>query len=211
MVASSPRQTTMRRIHLYLLLPILLCSALAACGGSAPVSEEKETFVWGEQGVRISPPPGEWERHRWQQGGLEGVSFQIRRVPPGRILVADYRSLHRKHSRIGTNSGRVDFTPAPENATLDEVLDRVLFDPASMPVPDSVRVQEIVEREVGGERAYAMDFTWHDGRNPFQGREVYVLANESLFKITLLGTEKDLKLFEKVVESVEFPDPEDLP
>lgn len=191
---------------------ILCCASLAACGGgSAPVSEEKETFLWGEQGIRIAPPAGEWKRHRWQQGGLEGVSFQISRVPAGRILVADYRSLYRKHSRIGANSGRVDFEPAPTDASLDDVVDRVMFTPASMPLPDSVRVTEIIERVVGGERAYALDYTWHDGRSAFQGREVYVLAKGSLFKITLLGKESDLKLFEKVVESVEFPDPETLP
>lgn len=195
-----------------LLLLTFLTALLAGCGGAAePAAEavrlsEIETFKWGEQGIRLAPPEG-WERQRWQQGGLEGVSFQIRRVPAGRILVAEYRSLRRKHSVIGANSGRVDFEAAPPNATLEQVIDRVLFNPASMPDPQTVEVGELVQRRAGGERAYTLDYTWHDGRDLFFGREVYVLAHGALFKIALLGRQSDAALFDAVVESIQFLPP----
>jgi len=198
-----------------LLLPILCSLLLAACGGDGSSSRstrtkglsEPETWTWGDVPIRFAPPTGDWERHRWQQGGLEGVSFQIRRAPAGRILVADYRSLYRKHSRTGSNSGRVEFEPAPPNASIDEVVDRVRFDPRSMPGPREAICTELEAREVGGQRALTLDYTWNDERDDFFGREVYVMANGSLFVLTLLGKESDVKLFERVVDSVQFPEP----
>jgi hypothetical protein len=194
-----------------LVVLLMAMSGLVGCGERPPRLADKETFVWGEQGIRFAPPAGEdWERHRWQQGGLEGVSFQIRRVPAGRILVAEYRSLRRRHSRIGSHSGRVDFEAAPEDATLDDVLDRVLFNPASLPSPERVETTEVVRTTIGGLRAATLDFTWHDGRTTLSGREVYVLAGGALFKLALLGTADDLELFDEVVASVEFPAPEEV-
>lgn len=194
------------------LLLSLLAAGLLACEDGSRVSEVEETFLWGEQGIRFAPPADErWERHRWQQGGQEGVSFQVRRAPAGRILVADYRSLHRRHSRIVVGGARKDFDPAPDGARLEEVVDRVLFDPSDMPGGEATVTSELSERTVGGEPALSLDYTWSDGEVLFVGREVYVLAGDSLFELSLLGQEEDLELFERLVATVDFPPPESSP
>jgi hypothetical protein len=168
----------------------------------------KETFNWSDQAVRFAPPASPWKRHRWQEGGMEGVSFQVPRVPAGRILVAHYHLLHRSHSRSYADGTTLRFAPAAENATIEDVVDRVHFRPQTMPNPDAVQMTSDTRLELGGWPALSVDYTWHDGQHLFLGREVYVLAYGELFVVSLLGGETDLGLFEMVLVSVEFPAPE---
>ena len=197
---------------------LVLISLFSSCGGPEPESDSElevqlvvspERFVWTDQPIVFAPPPAEWARHRWQEGALLGVSFQIPRVPPGRILVAEYHRLYRKHSRISVATGRkLEFEPARPGSKIEDVVDRVLFDPSSMPMRDSVKVGELTEREVAGYRALSLDYTWNDGRSDFTGREVYVMAHDRLFVAKLLGTNADLELFEQVVSTIGFPERE---
>ena len=204
----------MRKPHLSLLtLTVALSMILLACGEPEvevePELQNPERFVWTDQPIVFVPPSAEWERHRWQEKGLQGVSFQIPRVPPGRILVAEYYLLYRGHSRTSVATGRtLEYEPALPGAKIEDVVDRVLFDPSGMPMRDSVTVSEMVEREVGGRRALALDYTWNDGQSQFTGREVYLMADDRLFVVTLLGIESDLELFERIVATIGFPERE---
>jgi hypothetical protein len=58
-------------------LPFLMI--LAGCQGPAPFSVKlppPEVFTWtGEQPISFSPPPEDWRRSRYQNGGAEGVDF----------------------------------------------------------------------------------------------------------------------------------------
>ena len=210
------------KIHLkhwwtLLLLPLLL----TGCGNGDSKKEppplgEKETFTWGEynQPVRFAVPGPEWQRQRMQSGGLEGVSFQIPRVPAGRILLANYYLLERSHSRTYSNGEKVSFEPAPDDPSIEDVVDRVRFRASSMPTSDTVNVTSDKERTVNGWSAISLDYTWDDAsRNRekpthFLGREIYLVAYEELFVFSVLGTQDDLDLFERVVATVEFIEPE---
>jgi hypothetical protein len=165
-----------------------------------------EVFNWTDLPIEFAPPPQSvWSRHR-NQGAVEGVRYQIARFPPGRIEIGHYRSLHRSHSRRSLASGvEKRFDPPPPGFTLADVLDRVRFDPRDMPKPETVTVEPEVERTVGGYPAVGLDYTWDDGRNILNGREVYVLVDEHLFVATVLGKRTDISLFERIVATIRFP------
>lgn len=197
------------------LLTLLSCGSDEITGGALTGKDDTtelsppEVFTWSDCAIEFSPPPTEWKRQRLQ-GPLEGVSFRIARVPPGFIDVAYYRSLHRSHTVQSLASGREQsFEPPAPGFTLDDVIDRVLFDPETLPNPDRVDVQPEVERLVDGLDALGLDYTWADTKHTFHGREVYVVARESLFVARMRGNEADLDLFERVVETIRFhPDEE---
>jgi hypothetical protein len=165
-----------------------------------------EVFTWTDLPVEFAPPPqSAWARHRNQEA-IEGVRYQIARVPPGRIVIGHYRPLHRSHSRRSLASGvEKRFDPPPPGFTLADVLDRVRFDPRDMPKPETVTLEPEVERTVGGYPAVGLDYTWDDGRNTLYGREVYVLVEEHLFVATVLGKSTDISLFERIVATIRFP------
>ncbi len=60
---------------------LLATIALAGCGEPDPEPVTllpPETFTWtGGQPVSFSPPPADWERSRYQNGGTEGVGFVL--------------------------------------------------------------------------------------------------------------------------------------
>jgi hypothetical protein len=101
------------------------------------------------------------------------------------------------------------FEPARPGSRIEDVVDRVLFDPSPLPNRRSVTVSELVERDVGGQRALALDYSWNDGSNQFTGREIYVMAHDRLFVATLLGVESDVELFERIVATIGFPEREE--
>ncbi|MFC1529312.1 hypothetical protein ACFL6R_01215 [Gemmatimonadota bacterium] len=194
--------------HLPAVLGVLF---LVACGSreSSPeplILPQPEVFTWTDHPIEFSPPPTEWDRHRSQQT-LLGARFQIPRVPPGRIIIGEYHLLLRGHSRIPAWGRERRFEPPLPGFTLADVVDRVRFDPLSLPPPGSVTVQPEVDRMVGGVPAVSLDYTWNDGTHDFYGREVYFLVGEHLFAATLFGIEEDLELFEQIVSTIRFPSP----
>jgi predicted small lipoprotein YifL len=192
------------------MLAVLGVLALGACGSREPPPlpppplAPAEVFTWTDRPIEFQPPPATWQRHRNQQR-LIGVRFQIPRIPPGRITIGDYHLLHRSHRRIWASGQEQWFDPPPPGFTLADVVDRVRFDPTTM--PGGAQVQPEVERSVGGFPAIGLDYTWNDGTHTFQGREVYFVAGQHLFAATLLGAEEDLDLFERIVATIRFPPP----
>lgn len=197
-------------------LAVMGLLALLSCGSDEPTPEvftwgegtgeppPTETFTWADCAIELAPPPADWKRQRLQ-GPLEGVSFRIARVPPGVIDVAYYRSLHRSHTVRSLATGRDrQFEPPAPGFTLADVVDRVLFDPASLPHPSRVQVQPEVASSVDGWEALSLDYTWRDVEHTFLGREVYVVAGEDLFVARVRGTEADLELFDRIVGTIRF-------
>ena len=201
--------------RLRLALSLLATLTLASCGSGEssgdPATDPQaelapaELFTWADCGIEFAPPAG-WSRQRLQTS-LEGVSFRVARVPPGSIDVGYYRSLHRSHTvkSVATGAAR-RFEPAPEDFTLDDVVDRVCLDPSTLPEPETVVVQPYASRVVGGLEALSLDYSWDHRGDSLLGRDVYVAAGDCLFVVRARGTESDLEVFERVVATLHFPD-----
>ncbi len=75
-------------------MAILTVLALASCNGTVPEKEvvllPLELFTWtGDQPISFSPPPADWNRSRYQNGGTEGVDFVLAGSGGEQILIAE--------------------------------------------------------------------------------------------------------------------------
>lgn len=186
-------------------LPILL--VLVACGPdedrarTEPLSAA-ETFTWTDQPLRFQPPPADWRRDRYNQGGLLGVTFIHTGSVGERIDVAEF-------TRVAERSAREDHR---RRYRLEEVLDETIFSTEGWPVPaDSFVVGDAVPDTVAGVPAYRLDFTLGTSERQLVGREYYLLANDHLFEVAYLGLPENLPLFERVVATITVPREESTP
>jgi hypothetical protein len=79
---------------------LLLSAALVGCDGLGQGAIElppPEIFTWtGGQPISFSPPPEEWKRSRYQNGGAEGVDFVLAGSKGEMIFVAERFFLGRR-------------------------------------------------------------------------------------------------------------------
>jgi hypothetical protein len=82
----------MRKSHLFS-ATLLLSTLLAGCDGMARKGVQlppPELFTWtGGQPVSFSPPPAEWKRSRYQNGGAEGIDFVLAGSKGEMIFIAE--------------------------------------------------------------------------------------------------------------------------
>ena len=88
--------------------------------------------------------------------------------------------------------------------TLGDVLDAVVFTPERRQEPQRWLVVGRREATIGGEPAVIVDYTFDTPERRLYGREAYVLHDSHLFVATFLGLEKNLRVFDRVVESIRF-------
>jgi len=88
--------------------------------------------------------------------------------------------------------------------TLGDVLDAVVFTPERRQEPQRWRVVGRREATIGGEPAVIIDYTFDTPERRLYGREVYLLHDSHLFVATFLGLERNLRVFDRVVESIRF-------
>lgn len=82
--------------------------------------------------------------------------------------------------------------------TLDEVL-------APLRHQDRLASAKTRDLSIGGKPAVAFEWTMqHNGRT-YHRRELYVLHDNHLFTAHFIGLDESLDLFERVVDSIEFP------
>lgn len=193
--------------------PSILLLVVTACGHGAPEVDEPEVpepvlaapevFHWTDCAIEFGPPV-DWKRQRLQTS-LEGARFVLARQPPGSLSIGHYRSLHSAHRVRSLASGReLSFEPAAPDFVLADVVDRVWFDPGSLPRPDEVVVRGEGERVLDGWPALEVEYAWQDRGHALLGREVYVVAGEALFVLKVQGLEVDLELFERLLATVRF-------
>jgi len=91
--------------------------------------------------------------------------------------------------------------------SLDDVVERVMFDKASYDSFGEVFAFLPKEVVVAGEPGVSVDFTLdpNDRDVKFHGRQVYVLKNNRLFVLTFFGLPENIPVFEQIVASVSFP------
>jgi len=90
--------------------------------------------------------------------------------------------------------------------SLDEVVDEVMYSGEGYPPYISVEVGDAVPAELAGEPAVRLDYTLQESRRVYSGREFYVLYNNHLFVVGFQGLEENLPMFERILETVSFPD-----
>ncbi len=90
---------------------------------------------------------------------------------------------------------------------IEEVVDRVMFDPRSYDSFGEVETMPPQTGHVAGSPSVSVDYTLdsRDNGHRYYGRQVYVLENNRLFVLTFHGLQHNLPLFEAIVDSVSFP------
>lgn len=88
--------------------------------------------------------------------------------------------------------------------TLGDVLDAVVFTPERREEPQRWSVVGRREATIGGEPAVIVDYTFDTPERKLYGREAYVVHDSHLFVATFLGLEQNLRVFDRVVESIRF-------
>ncbi len=87
---------------------------------------------------------------------------------------------------------------------LGDVLDAVVFTPERREEPQRWSVVGRREATIGGEPAVIVDYTFQTPERKLYGREAYVVHDSHLFVATFLGLEENLRVFDRVVESIRF-------
>lgn len=176
----------------------LLIGSVACAPGGDPATTEPlsapETFVWTDQPLRFQPPPPDWRRDRYNQGGLLGVDFVHSGSVGERIYVAEY-------TKVGARAEREN-----RRYRLEDVVEETLFSTEGWPLPaDSFRVSEAVPDTIAGLAVHRLDFTLNTPERQLVGREYYLLENDHLFEAAFLGLAENLPLFERMVATIVFP------
>lgn len=180
---------------------VLVLLALAACTSAEDHALEEplsaaETFTWTTQPVSFQPPPADWRRGRYNQGGLLGADFIHSRSVGERIYVAEY-------TKVGQRSERENDA---RDYLLEDVFKESLFSTDGWPVPaDSFLVADAVPDTVAGLPVYRVDFTLNTPERQLVGCEVYFLDDNHLFEAGFLGLAENLPLFERVIDTITFP------
>ena len=184
-----------------ILLGLVACASAEDNARNEPLSPA-ETFTWTDQPLRFQPPPADWRRDRYNQGGLLGVDFIHSGSVGERIYIAEY-------TRVAARSGRENHA---RHYLLKDVVEETLFSTEGWPVPaDSFLVSEAVLDTIAGIPAYRLDFTLNAPERQLVGREYYLLENNHLFEAAYLGLPENLPLFERVVTTIAFPQKEAQP
>jgi len=89
--------------------------------------------------------------------------------------------------------------------TLDDVADRVVFEPAKRNEPARYRVIARTPASVAGHPALRVDFELRADEGLRRCCEVYVMHENHLFIAEYIGLERNLALFDRVIESITFP------
>jgi hypothetical protein len=203
LTAVPDRENTMKmccRLTMILLV-LIACGSAEDHAMKEPLSAA-ETFTWTGQPLRFQPPPADWRRDRYNQGGLLGVDFIHSRSVGERIYLAEFTSVGRRSEREGH----------AQIYRLEDVMEETLFSTEGWPLPpDSFVVSDAVPDTIAGIPAYRLDFTLNTPERQLVGREYYLLHNNHLFEAAFLGLPENLPLFERVVATISFPPEETNP
>ena len=108
------------------------------------------------------------------------------------------RELARRHTQQALAAAR------RFRLTLDDVLETAALEPLRRQEPASSGATPRAIR-VGGEPAVMLEWPFqHNGRT-FIRREAFVLHDSHLFVVRFIGLKKSLPVFDRVLESIEFP------
>ncbi|HKQ56885.1 MAG TPA: hypothetical protein VJY35_03365 [Candidatus Eisenbacteria bacterium] len=254
------------------ILPHRFLPALAgaiALAGCAPALRSPETFEWAGRPVAFSPPPADWRREGYNQGGWLGAYFVHERSVGERIMVAEHhvisdrdgrarlaellerfdalddrelkealrRSRYRTEEPLSPLEAEVaaGVNQAIERAmgaeiagdregarreiggavresqrlriVLSDVLERVVFRPDRAQEPERWVGTARRPGVVAGQPAVFVDYRFRGPERVLRCRDAYFVRDNHVFIASYLGLEKNLPVFDRVVESIRFPEP----
>jgi len=173
---------------------LALALALTGCGDTVP-PPPPETFTWsGGQPISFSPPPGGWERSRYQNGGTEGVSFTRTGSGGEQIFVAEQLFLGRRDRCLQIQEVLRELYDYNKTTFGRAMLDARLYakEPFSA---DEERVIEVVNQTLDRAREAYLDDDMVDARNELsraleQAGEVRFSIDETVDRV-LFTAEKN--------------------
>jgi hypothetical protein len=172
----SPSRTRFARV----LVPLLLAAA-GGCAGGRP--RPPESFGWRGPLVSFSPPPSAWRREAFDDGRFAGVRFVRAGTPAETLAVADGGEAGGAWLRARVGAAGADSTAA--GWTLLSAGDTT----------------------VAGLPAYRLDFAAPAGTVPQRRRrEFYFESAGHLFRADYRGSERSVRVFDRVASSIAFPD-----
>ena len=93
---------------------------------------------------------------------------------------------------------------------LEDLAEPYLFDPEDHGDPDRFDVAEPVRGSLAGQESLSIHFTMTEERGLHYGRKVYVAHDNRLFVFSYLGPESYVAIFEALLETIAFPDEDQL-
>lgn len=176
----------------------LLSTCVLGCAkkpAPAPVPlQSAETFHWVAQPIAFSPPPAVWYREGENGGGMLGVRFVLSGGGGQCISVLAYHQLAESQNATG---GR---------PTLAELLPVIRLRPESKQEPARWIIANERDTVLAGHPAFVSFDTLVTPERPLLYREVYWVVGGCAFKAVYQGTEENLPMFGRIVDSIQFPE-----
>ena len=89
---------------------------------------------------------------------------------------------------------------------LDSVVSQVMYTgKKARNQPGIIEVGETFTGELAGEPTVGIDYTLQYSGRVYHGREIYLVKNNRLFVASFQGLEENLPLFDRLVETIDFP------
>jgi hypothetical protein len=90
--------------------------------------------------------------------------------------------------------------------TVGETVDRVIFTAEKNQVYPDLQVQEPFKSTLAGVPTVNVHFTFNGHGEPMVGRRIYLVKNNRMFVFGFQGLEENLPLFERILQTVLFPE-----
>lgn len=176
-------------------LALLLVFAFGCAKKPAPVPlQNAETFHWVAQPITFSPPPAVWYREGENGGGMLGVRFVLSGGGGQCISVLAYHLLAENENATGTRP------------TLAELLPVIRLRPESKQEPARWIIANERDTVLAGHPSFVSFDTLVTPERPLLYREIYWVVGGCAFKAVYQGTEENLPMFGRVVDSIQFPE-----
>ncbi|MCC6271192.1 MAG: hypothetical protein IT190_07935 [Microbacteriaceae bacterium] len=186
------------------LVTSLVFSFVSGCAAPKPEPlQGAETFHWVAQPIEFSPPPARWYREGDNGGGMLGVRFVLTGGGGQCISVLAYHQL----AENGTHSGETyNAAPSALPPTLTDLLPLIRLRPERMQEPSRWIIAHERDTVLAGHPAFVSFDTLVTPERPLLYREIYWVVGGCAFKAVYQGTDENLPVFARIVDSIRFPE-----
>lgn len=194
----------MRRAALIAVFALLAALVAAGCSRVDPKAQVKlgppERFDWVPEPIEFSPPPTAWRREGDNGGGLLGVRFILTHGGGQVMSVMAYRQWSEKLPR------KEIALALAHQPTLAELLPHMRLDPNARQDPSWWVLGFGRDTVLAGLPAYVSNDTLLAPEQKLLYRQVYWVVDGTGFQAIYQGRPENQHVFEKMVESVRFPE-----
>jgi hypothetical protein len=194
----------MRHVVVFAGVAMLGALVAAGCGRVDPRAQVKlgppERFDWVPEPIEFSPPPTAWRREGDNGGGLLGVRFILSGGGGQVMSVAAYRQWSEKLPR------KEIALALAHQPTLAELLPHMRLVPGERQNPSWWVLGSGRDTVLAGLPAHVSNDTLLAPEQKLLYRQVYWVVDGTGFQAIYQGRPENQHVFEKLVESVRFPE-----